>query len=234
MNNLLELSLLKKLTALFVEDDQRITQNMNEALAMIFKQVYTASNGLEAIRLYQRHKPDFVFTDICMPVKDGLSLIESIRSQDFITPIIIISAFSDETYLMKASNLQIDGYIVKPVNLDKLMEALVRALNRLRNVGHLTESIPLFADFEYDLIKMQLTQNGKLIPLGKKENSLIFLLCKKLGQTVTKEEIRKVVWANETMTDSALKNLILSCRNKIDKNAIQSVPGQGWLINPKR
>ena len=72
---------------------------------------------------------------------------------------------------------------------------------------------------------------AKEISLGKKERLLFNLLCKQTGNTVNKEEISRQVWKNEFMTESAMKNLIASCRKKTDKNSIASDSCLGWRIN---
>jgi two-component system, OmpR family, response regulator VanR len=235
MNNsetsILDLTLLKNMNVLIVEDDEAILNNICQSLQLLFAHVYKATNGIDAYSLYKKHKPHFILSDISMPYEDGLTFIENIREQDTQTPVIIFSAFSSEEFLLRASNLQIDGYIVKPLSLDKLLPPIFRAMKRLNHTQILPKIINIHPDFQYDLSQQKLSQNQKEISLGKKERLLFNLLCKQTGNTVNKEEISRQVWKNEFMTESAMKNLIASCRKKTDKNSIASDSCLGWRIN---
>jgi two-component system, OmpR family, response regulator VanR len=117
----LDLALLKNMNVLIVEDDEAILNNICQSLQLLFAHVYNATNGIDAYSQYKKYKPHFIISDISMPYEDGLTFIENIREQDTQTPVIIFSAFSSEEFLLKAANLQIDGYIVKPLSLDKLL-----------------------------------------------------------------------------------------------------------------
>jgi two-component system, OmpR family, response regulator VanR len=227
----LELARIKNMNILVVEDDTKMIQSMVQSLQMLFAHVYTAQDGMSAFASYEKYSPDFVLTDISMPYEDGLTLTENIRKIDTQTPIIIISAFSSEDFLLKASNLQIDGYIIKPINLDKLLVSINRSLKRISHNDSVPTIVNIYKRYNFDLNSMELSLEGKHIPLGKKESLFLALLCKNLGKTTTKQDISRAVWHNEVMTNSALKNLVFNCRKKIDKNAIVSRSKRGWQLN---
>ena len=225
---------LQKLTILFVEDDINIRKSVSLSLEMLFKTVYQEQDGLGAYNTYSAKKPDFILTDISMPHKDGLELIEQIRKIDLKTPIIILSAYSSEEFLMKALNLQIDGYIIKPINLDKLLSSLGKSLQRIETMSKKDSTINLIQNFSYNIETKELFCAKNLIPLGKKENYLMDLLASNISKTITKDEISSHVWKNEYMSDSALKNLISSLRKKISKDAIVNVTGMGWKLDRRK
>lgn len=72
-----------------------------------------ASNGKEALEIYEKEKPDIVMTDIKMPVMDGLELIEKIREQDQSTRIVLLTCYEEFSYLMRAMKLGVSDYILK-------------------------------------------------------------------------------------------------------------------------
>ena len=85
-----------------------------------------ASNGKEALEIYEKEKPDIVMTDIKMPVMDGLELIEKIREQDQSTRIVLLTCYEEFSYLMRAMKLGVSDYILKlkmkPDEIEKAME----------------------------------------------------------------------------------------------------------------
>jgi YesN/AraC family two-component response regulator len=124
---------LKNLTILYVEDEEMIRQNAVEYLSRICGNVLEAENGIEALEVYKKHQPDIIISDIKMPKMNGLELAERIRKEDKETPIIIATAHTQTDYLLKAVELQLVKYIVKPINSTKLKEALQMALNSSEN-----------------------------------------------------------------------------------------------------
>ena len=221
---------LKNMSILLVEDNPKTLKNLSVSLQMLFANVYTATNGWDAFIEYKKHTPDFLLTDISMPFGDGLSLIEEVRNICSETAIIILTGYSTEDYLLKASNLQIDGYLIKPTTIDQLLEPIFRALRRIKSIKTLPTIANLYRDYYFDMNTMELSFNENKIPLGKKEAKFLSLLCQNQGVVVSKQKIAQTVWENEYMSEPALKNLISSCRKKIDKNAIICTPGIGWLI----
>lgn len=93
-----------------------------------------ASNGKEALEIYEKEKPDIVMTDIKMPVMDGLELIEKIWEQDQSTRIVLLTCYEEFSYLMRAMKLGVSDYILKlkmkPDEIEKAMEKVCKELDR--------------------------------------------------------------------------------------------------------
>jgi len=118
----------KKYNLLYVEDNREISEEIEFFLKPKFKNFYTAYDGLQGVELFKKHRPDLIITDIQMPVMDGISMIESIREVDSEVGIIITTAFNESDYLLRAIHLQVDGYIMKPLNFKKLLIRLEKVL----------------------------------------------------------------------------------------------------------
>ncbi|MCX8028348.1 MAG: response regulator [Thermodesulfovibrionales bacterium] len=121
-----------------------------------FTNVLLATNGLEGLNLFKERSPVLVLTDIQMPEMDGLTMSEEIKKINPNTPIIITSAFSDTKYLLKAIEVGIDGYLIKPIKYKEMLE-LVNKLIRVRLLENeyqkerMLESIGLLASgFAHD------------------------------------------------------------------------------------
>jgi len=123
----------KRYTFLYVEDDDAISNVMSAILTLFCAHFYHARNGEEGLALYKEHKPDLIITDISMPVMDGIEMIRTIRQNDMRTPIMINSAFSDQSYLLESIYLGVDRYTVKPIRQDEFLNALHFILVKLEN-----------------------------------------------------------------------------------------------------
>lgn len=115
---------LKTVSVLFVEDDADVREQLSQFLKRRVGTLYVAENGQEGLELWRRHKPEVVVTDIMMPVMDGLKMAELIRQENHSVPIIVTSAFNDAKFLLKAIDLGIDKYVIKPVNTALLLQAI--------------------------------------------------------------------------------------------------------------
>ncbi|WP_281951213.1 GGDEF domain-containing response regulator [Nitrosophilus kaiyonis] len=118
----------KNLTFLFVEDEESIRENIYEILSPLFKKIYLAKDGKEGLEIYENHQEiDLIITDIMMPNLDGISMVEKIREINKEIPIIYVTAFSESDLLLKTIKQKISGYILKPIDIEELLEAISRA-----------------------------------------------------------------------------------------------------------
>jgi len=122
----------KEMTVLYIEDDTYIAKEMAQILSKLFKHVLIANDGGEGLVQYNTHKNniDLIITDIIMPNKSGIDLIQEIQSIDNNILFIVISSSADTDYFLKLIELNIDGYLVKPIQYKKLLETLFRVLQK--------------------------------------------------------------------------------------------------------
>ncbi|CAG7618487.1 Chemotaxis protein CheY [Paenibacillus solanacearum] len=92
-----------------------------------YETVAEGSNGLEALTLYERHKPDLVTLDITMPEMDGITALGKLRTMDPSAKIIMVSAMGQQALLIQAVNMGASDFIVKPFNKERVMEAFRKA-----------------------------------------------------------------------------------------------------------
>jgi len=116
----------KKISLLYVEDDEDIRNELVEVLELEFENLYVGKDGQEGLDLYKEHRPDIVVSDISMPVMNGLDMCGHIRSINPDVPIIITTAFNEPSFLIKAIDIGVDKYVLKPIDLRKLEETLLR------------------------------------------------------------------------------------------------------------
>jgi diguanylate cyclase (GGDEF)-like protein len=122
MNQLKKLT--QNLTILYVEDEENSREQLCEIFHMLFKSTDTAFDGEDAYEKYKQKTYDIVITDINMPRISGLELIKKIKAINPKQNIIIISAHNNSEYLMEAIDLGVDNFIMKPLRIEQLNNAL--------------------------------------------------------------------------------------------------------------
>jgi len=217
---------LKTLTLLYVEDNENLLLEIQKVFGYIFNKIYTAKDGKDALKTLDTHQVDIIITDLHMPNMDGIEFIKEVRSKDKKISIIVLTAHADKDLLLEASNLQLDGYLTKPINFNKISQALSNALQRLE----INTSYTLKNNVTYNISSKTVQSENNTIKLGQKEAKLLDFLISNSHKVVTKEDISYHIWDIDSTTDSALKNLISNLRSKIGKNTIINYPGHGWKI----
>ncbi len=122
-----------KLDILYVEDDKALLQETNSILEKIFKSVDTASSGAEGLLKFTQNSYDLVITDIEMPELNGLEMSKKIKEIDPQIPVVVISAYSNSSYLIEAINIGINYYVLKPILLPQLLSTLHSVVEVIEN-----------------------------------------------------------------------------------------------------
>ena len=219
----------KNIKILYVEDDEIARENGVEYLQNFFETIYGASDAIVALQLYEKYKPDIIITDIKMPKLNGLEFVKKIRQKDKKTQIIIITAFCDRDYLLKAVELQLVKYLIKPVKEKEFEEALFLCVNSLKEDN--SNIVKLENEIYFDTFNKNLVIKDELVKLRAKEILFLELLIKNKNRYVTYEEIENYVWSDSVMTKDALKTLVKNLKTKIPKDLILNLTNSGYKIN---
>ena len=229
----MNLDRLKSLTILYVEDEALIRQNAVEYLSRYCHKVLESKDGMEGLAMYNSHKPDLIISDINMPKLNGLDFASHIRETDKTTPIILATAHTETEYLLKAVELQLIKYIVKPITADKLQEALQLALESLNDDNETV--ITLDKHTYYDTLNKVLFIDQNLIKLTHNELLFFDFLVKNRQRAITYQEIENLIWAYEGMSIDALRSLVRGLRKKLSNGKlegefIENVSGIGYRL----
>ena len=219
----------KNIKILYVEDDEIARENGVEYLQNFFEQIYEAKDAITALQLYEKYQPDIIITDIQMPKLNGLEFVKRIRQKDKKTQIIIITAFCDKDYLLKAIELQLVKYLVKPVKEKEFEEALFLCVNSLQEDN--SNIVKLDENSYFDTFNKNLVIKNEIIKLRTKELIFLELLIKNKNRYVSYEEIENYVWSDSVMTKDALKTLVKNLKTKIPKDLIMNLTNSGYKID---
>jgi len=129
LNNVIKCT--KKLNVLLVEDDIALKNALIELMSSFFDTIFEADDGEDAWETFNRENIDLIITDINMPKLNGLELTAKVREISLNIPVLIISAHKESDFFLESIRLNIDGYILKPFELDQFLSVITKLVQRL-------------------------------------------------------------------------------------------------------
>ena len=222
--------ILKNLTVLLVKNNSDSKKIIYDILIDNFEKVITAQNGDEGLKKFKKYNPNMVITDVFMPIIDGLDMAKCIKEISKDTPIIILSTHCEKETLLKAIDVGIDKFLIKPIMPGDFLETIE---NVAKNKIETTNIIKIGNGYSFNKIKRVLIREGVEISLTKKELAFVSLLIKRFGTLVLHDEIKSVVWVGESVTEAAIRTFVKRVRDKVGSSFIKNVPGLGYKIERK-
>lgn len=229
---------MNKSLVLVVEDDTSVRNLITTTLKAHDYRYLTAPNGQTAILEASSHNPDIVLLDLGLPDMDGVAVIEKIRSWSN-TPIIVISARSEDTDKIDALDAGADDYLTKPFSVEELLARLRVTQRRLAMMQK--ESPTEAAVFTNGQLRVDYAAgcaylNDEELHLTPIEYKLLCLLSKNVGKVLTHTFIMQNIWGNSWDNDIAsLRVFMATLRKKIEKGSnstqyIQTHIGVGYRM----
>lgn len=185
----------KDLNILYAEDDLELQAQTKEFFDVLFNSVTVVNDGEQALTKYKECSFDIVVSDIKMPIMDGIELTKKIKKLNHNQPIIIISAYSDNDYLLDFINLNIRYFIQKPLDIDKMLETLYNTAKAIVNENMVEE-------YRETLEK----NNRELTVKNEKLQSLVRILDSKLLQ-IAKGEVKQIAEIDEQRDTISVEHL---------------------------
>lgn len=221
---------------LIVDDEPDIRELIEYNLKKEGYQVYTASDGQEAVEEAKRVLPDLIILDIMMPKMDGIEACRILRTMnDFKnTFMVFLTARSEEYSEIAGFNVGADDYIAKPIK----PRALTSRINAILRRNIQTENEPddkiEIGDLVIDRGAFLVFRKGEKIVLAKKEFELLYLLASKPGKVYTREQILKSIWEDSVVvTNRTIDVHIRKLREKLGDRYVGTVKGVGYKFELK-
>ena len=222
---------------LLVEDDPALALGLVDTLEFEGFQVIHATEGLSAVELSAKCRPDCIILDLMLPDMNGYQVCESIRRENSRVPILMLTARSQEADKVRGLDSGADDYVTKPFSLNELV-ARVRALLRRAGQGVIADVPMAIGDSVVDPTVQEVRREGSAESLSHHEVELVKLLWSRQAQAVTREEILERVWGvHADSTTRTVDNVIVKLRKKIERTPdkpkhILTVYGVGYKLIP--
>lgn len=223
---------------LVVDDERGFTELICERLVSEHFEADAAHNGVDALDKLKGKKYDLVVLDVMMPKMDGIQVLEAMRKAKDKTPVIFLTAKTEESDKVKGLRLGADDYVTKPFGMAELMER-IKAVLRRSSPGSEMKTLAV-GKAKVDFEKLTVTYAGKVEEISPFEANLLRLLASDLGKVFTRDEILDKVWGQDAFpTNRTVDNYIVKLRQKIEPDAekpkyIITVYGAGYKLNDSR
>jgi DNA-binding response OmpR family regulator len=220
-------------TVLVIEDDAAILRGLADNLLHEGYEVLTATTGEAGYDLQKSRKPDLIILDLMLPRMSGLELCRKLRGEGVQTPVLMLTARSEESDRVIGLDLGADDYVTKPFSLRELMARVRALLRRVQASPELPDELR-FGDVEVDFRRYVARRCGRLVEMTRKEFATLRLLVARTGQVVTREELLNEVWGYEAYPVSrTVDNHIAGLRAKLEADParpvhIRTVHGVGY------
>jgi len=219
---------------LLVDDEEDILEFVSYNLQREGFRVFSARNGLEAIQMTGKIKPDLIILDVMMPEMDGIAACEEIRKLPGCKNVIIafLTARGEDYSQIAGFEAGADDYITKPIRpkvLISRVKALLKRSGEIASDNNADEKILKIGNIVIDKERYILQIEGRELTLPRKEFELLSLLVSKPDKVFTRDEIYKSVWGNNVIVgDRTIDVHIRKLREKIGNDHIRTLKGIGY------
>jgi DNA-binding response OmpR family regulator len=221
---------------LLVEDDRTLRKGLIDALHSEGYEVEAAADGHEGRAALRQGRFDLVVLDIMLPGPSGLELLRELRQRDSKTPVLLLTARTDEGDKVLGLELGADDYVSKPFSLRELLARVKAMLRRVER--HEAAGVRQFAlgDATIDLDAFELRRDGAVVALSPKEAAMLALLRAAHGKAVSRARFLQEVWGGDQFVgDRTIDTHMLNLRQKVEPEPRQpryllTVHGIGYRL----
>ena len=220
---------------LIVEDDSSILLPLRDNLELEGYEVTGARDGAEGLAEAAKGPYDLIVLDIMLPRLDGFEVCRRLRQDRIMTPILMLTAKSQEIDKVLGLELGADDYMTKPFSSRELLARIKAILRRMDGRPGATEAVR-FGDVEIDFAKYEARKGGAPVPMTSLEFSLLQFLARNRGRVVERNEILDNVWGSDVFVDPRTVDKHVSIlRKKLeddpqDPKHILGVRGVGYKL----
>jgi DNA-binding response OmpR family regulator len=219
-----------------IEDDEVILRGLVDNLKFEGYQPLPARDAESGYKVIHERGPELIILDLMLPRMNGYELCRKLRKEGVGTPILMLTARGQEMDRVMGLDLGADDYVVKPFLLSELLARVRALLRRTRPVDNSLPDRLEIGGVEIDFQRYEARQEGRPLPLTRKEFSVLRLLASRSGKAMTREELLNEAWGYESYpTTRTVDNHIASLRAKLEANPerpkhLLTVHGVGYRL----
>lgn len=220
---------------LLVEDEIPIAESVTYSLKNEGFDVEMALDGLAAVSKYRSFAPDLIILDLMLPKLSGLDFCRLVRKEST-TPVIMLTAKTEEIDRVVGLELGADDYVPKPFSMRELIARVRAVLRRTEAVGYDSQTRLQVADIDVDIVRRRVSVDGQSIHLPLKQFELLRLLMLNKDKVVSRQELLHSIWGEDADKDSGTLDVhIRWLREKLEADPgkpkkIRTIRGVGYKI----
>ncbi|MEP7064937.1 MAG: response regulator transcription factor [Gemmatimonadota bacterium] len=223
---------------LLIEDNPGFAEGLRQNLEFDGYRVTLAADVATSARAIAADPPDLIILDLMLPDGNGYDVLRTIRERDSVTPVLLLTALSEEAHKVRGFRLGADDYVTKPFGLLELLARIETLLRRSASGSFAVVRLPpvRFGDVQVDRDHRKVTRAGVVIPLTPKEYALLAALISRNSAVVPREELLREVWGYDPeVVSRTLDTHLAELRRKLEKDPhhpkhILTLPRQGYRL----
>jgi two-component system OmpR family response regulator len=228
----------QKTLILIVDDEIGVRELLSDSFRLSGFETLVANDGMAALAIMRKRKPNLLIIDVNMPVMDGFEFLERVRENKDETPVIMLTARNDRNDVTRGLRLGADDYVSKPFGLEELT-LRVQAILRRTTPSEFQSSILACGPISLNETTYQVFLNQEPVELSKTEFRLLQHLMNNKNRVLTKANLLSEVWDIDFEADSGVVDTYISyLRRKLHSeqfDGIKTVRGIGFqLIEPRK
>jgi len=221
---------------LIVEDDPGIRLGLEEDLTLEGYEVEVASDGESALQRAREGQPDLILLDVMLPRKDGFQICRELRRGGLHTPIILLTARTQEAEKVLGLQLGADDYVTKPFSPLELRARIQAVLRRVTNsAAAAAPEIYKFDDMVVDFARCELRRGSSTVELTSVEFKLLATFIRSRGRVLSRQQLLDQVWADANCGERVVDTHVSNLRKKIEEGSepkyLVSVRGMGYRFD---
>lgn len=219
------------MNVLLIEDNESIVSGLKYSLEQEKYKVFSCTNVEDTIKFLEENKQvDIAIIDISLPDGNGFDLYQNYIKEKNI-PSIFLTARDGEDDVVNGLELGVEDYMTKPFSTKELLARMKRNIMKHKN-----EAIITIEGISFDFDKMEVSKDGKVIPLTRLELKILHLLFSNLGKVVRRDYIIEKIWewTSNDVNDNTVTVYMKRIREKIGVDIIITIKGIGYRIDDTR
>jgi len=220
---------------LIIEDEAKTAAYLQKGLSEEGFVADTAPTGDEGMKLAHGSPYDLIILDVMLPGRDGWSIMENLRKEGSLTPVLFLTARDTVQDRVRGLELGADDYLVKPFAFSELLARVRSVLRRgpSRQLGPLR-----LADLEIDLAAHRVSRASKRLDLTPKEFALLSLLARRAGEVLSRTLIAEQIWdmnfdSDSNVVDVHVRRLRMKVDDPYESKLIHTVRGVGYVLEER-
>lgn len=238
---------MNNISVLIVDDEQSVLKAISTVLKHEKINATCASGSREALEYLNKQSFDIILLDIMMPEQDGFSLLKTLRENQVLTPVILLSGREEDAAQVEGLGLGADDYMTKPFSKTVLVSKIRAIVRRTQQYTPAPtpaaaqtaamQTVATLGNFTLYFDSQTVIKDGREISLSSKEFALLCLFMENPDTLLTKQEIFTKVWKSEATDDNTILVYIKRLRDKIEDNPsrpthLTTVWGKGYKFIP--